>query len=112
HEVRVDQFTSPDSLSDTVCGSSLRVEAEVTLGSLRPEDVSVQVFYGDIDEHDQIPEGENSPMACVEDLGNGRWRYAGEIVCKKTGQLGFTVRILPDHPDLFNKHELGLICWA
>ncbi|HOK90842.1 MAG TPA: alpha-glucan phosphorylase, partial [Candidatus Hydrogenedentes bacterium] len=112
HEVRVDQFTVSGSVDGLTYDDSFEVLAEVTLGSLKPSDARVEIFFGNLDASDQIPEGDHVTMDCIEDIGSGRWRYRGEVPCKQTGQLGFTIRILPDHPDLFNKHELGLICWA
>ncbi|HOV61608.1 MAG TPA: alpha-glucan family phosphorylase [Candidatus Hydrogenedentes bacterium] len=112
HEVRVDHFTVSGSVDGLTYDDSFEVLAEVTLGSLTPNDARVEVFFGNLDASDQIPEGDHVTMDGIEDLGNGRWRYRGEVPCRQTGQLGFTIRVLPNHPDLFNKHELGLICWA
>ena len=46
-------------------------------------------------------------MAPVKDLGNGMHRFEGAIVCQETGQLGFTVRIIPSHPDLAENTKHG-----
>jgi len=32
--------------------------------------------------------------------------------CRRTGQQGLAVRILPKHPDLANPYELQLILWG
>ncbi len=42
---------------------------------------------------------------------DGEHWFAGSIPCRKTGQYGVTVRILPKHEDLVNPYELGLIHW-
>jgi starch phosphorylase len=40
------------------------------------------------------------------------WLYRGTIPCRSSGQHGYTVRVLPRHPDLANLFEPGLVCWS
>ena len=42
-------------------------------------------------------------------LDKGVYRFEGAIPCMKTGRQGFTVRVLPHHPDLAGKHETTLL---
>jgi starch phosphorylase len=42
----------------------------------------------------------------------GLYRYAGSFVCEQAGRYGFTVRVVPNHPDLMSPAELGCISWA
>jgi starch phosphorylase len=42
--------------------------------------------------------------------GNEHW-FVGSMPCRKTGQHGVAVRVLPRHPDLVNPYEMGLILW-
>ena len=93
-------------------GSSLPVAAEVHLGELTPADVRVEVFYGVMDRTGQLPSGLREQMECTKTLGNGMFRFEGMVPCRRTGQLGFTVRVLPWHTDMFNEHEMELIIWA
>jgi starch phosphorylase len=79
---------------------------------LDPADVTVEVYYGDVDRHGQIPKGHTVVMDTTKVLGNGVFRFEGGIPCDKTGQQGFTVRVIPHHEDLANKHETCLIAWA
>ncbi|HRK34667.1 MAG TPA: alpha-glucan family phosphorylase, partial [Candidatus Hydrogenedentes bacterium] len=92
--------------------SHLPVRADLSLDGLTDKDVTVEVFYGDVDAFGRIIEGKASPMRCVEKLDGGIFRFEGAILCDKTGQQGFTVRVIPSHPDLADKHETALICWA
>jgi starch phosphorylase len=39
-------------------------------------------------------------------------RYHGELQPDSAGRYGFTVRVLPAHPDLAQPVELGRIAWA
>ena len=39
-------------------------------------------------------------------------RYAGSFACEQAGRYGFTVRVVPAHPDLRTFAELGCVAWA
>jgi starch phosphorylase len=94
-------------------GSRLEVRARVNLGSLRPEDVQVQLFHGLVDSMGDIPRpatiGMSTNGAPTE---GGTWLFTGAIPCQSSGQHGFMVRILPRHGDLANSFEPGLVCWG
>jgi len=89
----------------------LKLRAEVQLGDLSPDDVRVQVYVGPMDVHGNIVEGETGDLACQEDLGGGRFRYAGEMTLRNSGQHGFAVRVVPGHEDMPTPFEPGLIVW-
>jgi starch phosphorylase len=93
-------------------GSELKVSASVYLDSLTPDDVSVEVYYGDIDPLGRLPRGKAVTMTFAGKQDDGMSRFEGSIPCDKTGQLGFSVRAIPNHPDLSNPHETALITWA
>jgi len=93
-------------------GTILQVTAGVYLDDLRPENVCVEIYYGDLDRTGQIPKGKTAQMECVQALENGMYKFEGGIPCEKTGEQGFMVRIIPFHKDLAVKHETGLITWA
>ncbi len=92
--------------------SSLPVKADLQLGKLKDTDVTVEIYYGDVDSYGRIINGRHTQMQCVGKLDGGIYRFEGAILCDKTGQQGFTVRAIPTHPDLHNKHETALIAWA
>lgn len=93
-------------------GASLPVTAEVFLGSLTPSDVTVEVYFGTLNAEDNISAGALAEMQSERSTGDGIYRYSGEIRCDHTGQHGFTVRVIPSHPDLAQKHETSRITWA
>ena len=107
--VRAIHANASDSL---LVGASLPVSAEVHLGELSPSDVTVEVYFGTLNAEDQIEKGVASEMASDKEVGDGFYRYTGEIRCDDTGQQGFTVRVIPSNPDLAQKHETTLITWA
>ena len=95
-------------------GDSLHVEAEVYLGSLSPDKVAVQLYEGVLDRQGQISKGHAHTMHRAGDSprGEGWHRYTVEFTCETTGHHGYTVRIIPFHPDMTNTLRLGLITWA
>lgn len=42
---------------------------------------------------------------------DGEHWFVGSMQCRRTGQHGAAVRILPMHPDLVDHYEMGLILW-
>ena len=99
----------PQSVS---VSGSLRVVARVHLGSLKPDDVIVELYTGRVDARGEIVEGEPNPMRSISCGENGAWRYRGELPLERTGRHGFTIRVRPNHPDLSSPYLPGLIRWA
>jgi starch phosphorylase len=98
---------------DISVGSKYKVKAEVDLGALNWDDVEVQIYYGKVDEINLPYSHSHITMNCKNKKSeNSKYIFEGEIECSTTGQFGYTVRILPNHPMLINKFELGLIIWA
>ncbi|MBI3117815.1 MAG: alpha-glucan family phosphorylase, partial [Candidatus Hydrogenedentes bacterium] len=93
-------------------GSKLPVTAEVFLGPLTNSDVTVEVYYGDLDPQGQIPFGRAMELDFQDKSTDSVFTFEGAIPCDRTGELGFTFRVIPNHPDLAEKHELALIAWA
>ncbi len=94
-------------------GQEYSVSAEVDLGNLTPNDVVVQLYYG-LSENKDNPE--NNMTVDMETNGakskTSVFTYKGKINSKITGQLGYTVRILPKNPMLISQFDLGLVVWA
>jgi starch phosphorylase len=83
----------------------------VSLGSLTPEDVDVQVLHGRVDTADQLRAPTAVSLKEAEAYEAGRHRYEGEVRFDRTGPVGYTVRILPHHRYLAAPSELGLVAW-
>jgi starch phosphorylase len=94
-------------------GSKLRVHAEVQLGDLDPSDVEVQVAYGPVDADDNLVAPTSTEMALEGDASRpGHRHYVHDLTFERAGNVGFTVRIVPRHPDLLTPAHLGLVAWA
>ena len=88
------------------------IQALVRLGPLSPTDVSVQAYYGHIDDAGNLFDARDVMMNHVEDRGKSSHMFEVKIPCEDTGRFGYTVRILPRHSNLVNPVDTGLICWA
>ncbi|HEX9017303.1 MAG TPA: alpha-glucan family phosphorylase, partial [Chloroflexota bacterium] len=106
--VRIDA----DSPSEVPVGSQVNVRADVHLGSIRPEDVDVELYQGTVDANLEIRSGMPLPMVLVERNGDGTYGYSGSIPCATSGLRGYALRVLPKNDDLSNQYEPGLILWA
>jgi len=99
--------------SNIKVGFNYKVSAEINLGNLTPDDVEVQIYYGKSDYKNEPNSNSYVTMNCITKKSSvGKYKYEGVIDCNNTGQFGWTLRILPNHPLLINKFELGLIKWA
>ncbi|MFB0546068.1 MAG: glycosyltransferase family 1 protein [Anaerolineae bacterium] len=93
-------------------GAELEVRAQVYLGSLAPEDVSVELYQGPINTKGEISKGKAMAMTCARSNGDGSYEFVGVIPFRASGRQGYTIRILPQHEDLSNPYVPGLILWA
>jgi starch phosphorylase len=92
-------------------GSRLPVQAGLHLGQIPPDEVLVEIYHGLLDAQGKITGGETSTMVFRE-RKDDRAIYQGEIPCRRSGQRGFTIRIVPRRDDLvLNRFETGLIRW-
>ena len=97
-------------------GAVLTVRVTAALGGLAASDVSVEVVYGRPGEDDELiepcyvmlaadtqsaPDGPPGPLT----------RFSGEVELGQPGPLGYTVRVLPKHPLLVSRAELGLVTY-
>jgi len=90
----------------------VNVRAQLALGSLKPEDVSVQVFHGGISPQGELDNYEIAPMSPSDTDGEGNYTYTAIIPCNRSGLHGYALRILPQHPDLCHACETGLAIWS
>ncbi len=110
--VRVDHVESVGIGSSPQVGEVLSVRAYVSLGSLSPADVRVEVRYGRVDESDEMGETSAQVLAHVESYEDGRHQFAGDVTLGRTGAFGYTVRVLPFHEAQVSAAETGLVASA
>jgi starch phosphorylase len=108
--VSVEEVISGDGL-DMPVGSELDIEARIKLGSLTPEDVTVEAYYGKLDHNGDFFERDTSILE-VKDIKGQPYSFKGKIPCPKAGRFGYTVRVMPSKKRLENPFIIGLVTWA
>jgi len=111
--VRVDRVTDDmNGAAGAVVGRDVCVEAVVNLAHLTPDDVTVELYFGSLDEDGQLNDGQSLRMNQVESLADNRAKYATQMPCAGTGMVGYTVRVMPANPLLTGPLAMGMIRWA
>ncbi|HYK23494.1 MAG TPA: hypothetical protein VEU75_02390, partial [Candidatus Acidoferrum sp.] len=93
-------------------GESLEITARVHLGAVDPQRVRVEAYHGEVDNGNI-----RNPSATLLNQtgstdGDGNYIYQGAVPASESGTYGFSVRVLPTHPCLMQRHELRLITWS
>lgn len=102
-----------DDLTSLEVGSTVEVRAQIRLGALMPEDVRVEIYLGRLDAEREITDGSAETMTHADQLENEEHLFeAAAVPCRRSGLHGYTVRIVPDHPDLVHSFLPELITWA
>jgi starch phosphorylase len=92
-------------------GEERAVTATVHLGRISAEDVSVQLAHGTVGSGGELSAPHLVEMQ-AQALQNGTCSYTGSFAAATPGLYGFTVRVLPAHPDLIGRQDLGLVQWS
>jgi starch phosphorylase len=79
---------------------------------LQQQDVSVQLYYGMLDSAGNIRNGQSVDMYVQSQNGDGIHTFTAEHVFQLTGNVGFSVRILPFHEYLHTSFVPQKIVWA
>jgi glycogen phosphorylase len=106
--VRVVSVTADDSA--TAVGARRDVRAEIDLGALTTDDVRVEVVHGAVDADGGISGALIEPMALDGGHG-GAACYQARFRCARSGEYGFTVRVVPLHADLLSAADTGRAVW-
>jgi starch phosphorylase len=111
-QVRVEKVET-ESFRELQVGDEFDAKARVHLGSLTPEDVRVELYLGRVDADGNLEEAEATPMQPVGPDKAGSYLFeAIAVTCFASGRHGYTIRVLPYHPDLTTLFLPGMIVWA
>ncbi|HET7488009.1 MAG TPA: alpha-glucan family phosphorylase [Acidimicrobiales bacterium] len=111
NEVTVDSVESDSGVADL--GGEREVRALVSLGRLTDDDVAVQLLVGRVGPSDELIDPSKIVMTLMgPDDSPGRHRYTGRFSLEQAGRYGYTVRVVPSHPDLPSPVEMGCMTWA
>ncbi len=107
--VKLDHVESHGVGDTPEIGTSMSVAAFVSLGSLKPDDVEVQVLHGRVKDGDDLSDVHSTSLALVESYEANRHRYDGDVTLARAGSFGYTVRVVPSNSHLASVAELGLV---
>ncbi len=86
-------------------------EVSVDLGALGPADVVVEACLGATGPDGHIQDHRVAEMSPVH-VDGSIYRYKVTTRFDRSGQNGFTIRVLPSHPDLTTSFVPGMVLWA
>ena len=92
-------------------GDAFHVTAEVHLGELQPDEVDVELYYGNMKALEEVSASHVEHMTVQEDRGNGNYLYGCDLVCEISGRFGYTVRVAPRGDERI-KSTPQLLVWA
>ena len=110
--VRVDHVESVGASDAPQVGDRVEIRAFVSLGTLTPGDVDVQLVYGRATPADTLVDLATAQLAHAEEYEGGRHRFEGTLTLRRTGPFGYTVRVLPKVENFAGVAELGLVANA
>jgi len=91
--------------------NKFKVEVDIFLGNIKPDYVNVDVYYGNVSGKNEIEDSKIINLNAVKRLGNNRYKFSGYILCNKTGNLGFRIRVTPSHKFILHPYEMNLKIW-
>ena len=92
-------------------GDSFHVTSEIHLGELQPDEVDVELYYGNLKSLEEVSASHVEPMMVQKNSGNGNYLYGCELSCDVSGRFGFTVRVAPRGDDRI-KSTPRLLTWV
>jgi glycogen phosphorylase len=92
-------------------GAVLDVRVTTSLGGLTASDVCVEVVYGRLGEDDEIVEPSYVTLTADDSAQPPHTRFSGLVELGQPGPFGYTVRVLPSHPQLASRADLGLVTY-
>jgi starch phosphorylase len=111
-QIRIEAIEAGD-LAELRVGGEIRVQARVRLGALTPDDVRVELLVGRVNADSELVDVEATELKSISSQAESVYVYeASAIPCHVSGLRGYTLRVLPHHPDLTTPFQPGLIVWA
>lgn len=92
-------------------GESLAIRAWIKVQTLKPDDLCVELVYGE-EKNEHVVPVRTHALDYIRQEQDGSYRYEIRLQPAESGSLAYGVRVLPAHRALACKHEPGLIRWA
>ncbi len=111
-EINIEKVEKNSDSDEIPVGTTFNVRAHINMGSLKPEDIQVELYYGPLDPSDEIDDASTEIMTCESAPGEQPAVFKGTIPFQQTGKLGYAVRIFPKHEMLVHPVDMGLVIWG
>jgi starch phosphorylase len=72
----------------------------------------VELYHGPLDDDGQLHTGQAIEMQLAAAMENRKVKYTVAMPCTRSGMTGYTVRVLPHHPDMADPRDMGLVRWV
>ncbi|MBI5843797.1 MAG: alpha-glucan family phosphorylase [Deltaproteobacteria bacterium] len=92
-------------------GDTFTVTTEVFLGDLKPDEVEVHLYVGEMKSTDDIIKSFSQTMSVCCIISEGLYEYATTVSCKSAGRYGYTARVMPSGDERL-RFTPNLITWA
>jgi starch phosphorylase len=109
-QVKITRIQSANG-SEIRTGEKIRVMARVALGKIAPACVRVQIVFGAVNGDGALVHSSSIDMTHTGMTGIEH-EYTGELECRESGSLGFSIRVVPYHPDVRVPFEHPWLVWA
>jgi glycogen phosphorylase len=113
YDMKIEQIDIAAS-TDVRVEQMIRVKAQLNLGVLTPDDIQVELYQGAVNADGEIADGVPVVMNYqgADPQNPHIVFYTTNIAYTNSGLQGFTLRVLPRHPNLSSPYEMGLTLWA
>ncbi len=110
NEIKITQEHNIDNVKMNA-GDVIEVSCKVELPNFKPENVAVQVYYGQILDTGIVNNICVTEMKKIEDNGENTYTYTAKIKLLTGGNFGYTFRAMPKHKMLLDSENMNLIKW-
>jgi starch phosphorylase len=92
-------------------GETLRLELAVKLNGLAPADVKVELLFGRPADGNRLNRTESYELHHERNLADEEFLYSIDLTPDLCGQVGYQVRVYPNHGLLTHPFEMGMMIW-
>ncbi len=91
-------------------GNNITVSCIIETSVIPIESLCVETYFAKIKENGTLEDIEITPME-ISKTGENTYTCTAQLQLLDGGQYAYTYRVIPNHPMLINKYDLGLIKW-
>ena len=93
-------------------GKTIKVRCTVKLPNISPDNVQVEVYYGQIEDNGIVSNVSIIPMKLKEaNEADKTFMYEAQVELTTGGDYGYTFRVMPKHEMLLDAENLDLVKW-